>query len=356
MESPSFASSLLLWYQENKRDLPWRKTRDPYKIWLSEVILQQTRVVQGLPYYLAFCENFPTVSELASASEQQVLRLWQGLGYYSRARNLHRCAKLIIEKYQGQFPVNYHELITLPGIGEYTASAIASFAFKQSTPVVDGNVFRVLSRIFGIRDDISLQNTKKVFRDYSAKLINGWPPDLYNQAIMEFGALQCTPAQPKCYDCPFSNCCQAYQLQAQNQFPVKTKKTIVRNRYFYYYVVKSGKYLLMKKRKQKDIWRGLYDFFLVEHHKETDPLKLLAGNLPDGSWLDRVQVNEPSVTYRHRLTHQLIRAQFLVVEPLESQTFIEWKQVFGLRKFEVPDVLDLPKPILINNYLKADIF
>ena len=356
MESPSFASSLLSWYQENKRDLPWRETRDPYKIWLSEIILQQTRVVQGLPYYLAFCENFPGVSDLAGASEQEVLRLWQGLGYYSRARNLLSCARLIMEKYQGQFPENYHELVSLPGIGDYTAAAIASFAFKQPTPVVDGNVFRVLSRIFGIRDDISLQKTKKVFRDFSAKLINGSPPDLYNQAIMEFGALHCTPVQPKCFNCPFSNYCQAYQHQAQYQFPVKTKKPVVRNRYFYYYVVKSGPYLLMKKREQKDIWQGLYDFLLVEHQEETDPIKLLAGNLPNGSWLEHVRVCEPSVTYQHRLTHQLIRAQFLVVEPLDSQTFSEWKQVFGLRKFEVPDVVGLPKPILINNYLKADIF
>ena len=356
MENSSFASSLLSWYQEHKRDLPWRNTKEPYKIWLSEIILQQTRVAQGLPYYLAFCENFPGVSDLANASEQEVLRLWQGLGYYSRARNLHRCARLIVEKYQGRFPTDYQELVALPGIGDYTASAIASFAFKKPTPVVDGNVFRVLSRIFGIKEDITLQKTKNIFRNYSAKLISGSPPDLYNQAIMEFGALHCTPAQPKCFDCPFSNYCQAFEHQSQHQFPVKTKKTAVRNRYFYYYVVKSGQYLLMKKRERKDIWQGLYDFFLVEHNGATDPIPLLASNLPDGLWLDQVEISEPSVTYRHKLTHQLIQAQFLVVEPRDHQTLVDWKQVFGLKKFDVEEVLDLPKPILINNYLKEDIF
>jgi len=356
LESLSLASSLLSWYQENKRDLPWRNTKDPYKIWLSEIILQQTRVVQGLPYYLAFGENFPTVRDLANASEQDVLRLWQGLGYYSRARNLHRCARMIMEKYQGRFPEDYHELLALPGIGEYTASAIASFAFKMPTPVVDGNVFRVLSRIFGIRDDIALRNTKKLFRDYSTKLINGSPPDLYNQAIMEFGALHCTPAKPKCFDCPFSSYCQAFQQQTQHQFPVKTKKTAVRNRHFYYFVFKSGSYLLMKKREQKDIWQGLYDFFLLEHQGVTDPIGLLETHLPDGSWLDHVKVGEPSVTYQHRLTHQLIKAKFLVVEPQDKRTLMHWKQLFGLKKFKVQNVLDLPKPILIHNYLKSDIF
>ncbi len=356
MKNSSFSSALLFWYHKHKRDLPWRKTKEPYKIWLSEIILQQTRVGQGLPYYQAFCQKYPSVTDLANASEQEVLRLWQGLGYYSRARNLHQCARLIVEKYQGKFPDCYHELLALPGIGDYTAAAIASFAFNLPTPVVDGNVFRVLSRIFGIKDDIGLQKTKKVFRDYSSKLISSSAPDLYNQAIMEFGALHCTPAQPKCISCPFSNYCYAFQNQAQHQFPVKVKKRAVRNRYFYYYVVKSGPYLLMKKREQKDIWQGLYDFFLLEQKEATDPIQLLESILPDGLWLEQVQINEPSATYQHRLTHQLINAQFLVVEPQNHQVLSNWKQGFGLKSFTVQEVLDLPKPILIDNYLKEDIF
>jgi len=356
LQNQTFASVLLSWYQENKRDLPWRSTTDPYKIWLSEIILQQTRVAQGMPYYLTFLENFPNVLALAEATEQQVLRLWQGLGYYSRARNLHRCAHVIRDKYKCSFPENYQELLALPGIGEYTAAAIASFAFKQPTPVVDGNVFRVLSRVFGVQDDIAASKTRKIFHKLSARLMNGSPPELYNQAIMEFGALYCTPAQPKCLSCPFSGYCQAYLTQTQDKLPVKTKRTAIRNRHFYYYVVKSGTCLLMKKRERKDIWQGLYDFFLVEHQGEIEPIQLLANSVPDGSWLEKIQISEPSMTYKHKLTHQLINARFTVINATDNQTLSVWKQVFGLEEFELPEVVNLPKPILINNYLKEDIF
>lgn len=356
LESQSFASVLLSWYQENKRDLPWRKTKDPYKIWLSEIILQQTRVAQGLPYYLTFIENFPDVVALAEATEQRVLRLWQGLGYYSRARNLHRCAGMIRDKYQGSFPENYQELLALPGIGEYTAAAIGSFAFKQPKPVVDGNVFRVLSRVFGIQDDIAASKTRKIFQKLSFSLMNGSPPELYNQAIMEFGALCCTPAQPKCLSCPFSSYCQANMTKTQHKLPVKTKKTAVRSRHFYYFVVKSGPCLLMKKRERKDIWQGLYDFLLVEHKAEMEPIKLLANSVPDGSWLEKIQVREPSMIYKHKLSHQLINAKFTIIDAIDNQTLRIWKQAFDLEEFEVPEVVNLPKPILINNYLKEDIF
>ncbi|GJM29916.1 MAG: A/G-specific adenine glycosylase [Cyclobacteriaceae bacterium] len=352
----SFAYTLISWYDRNRRDLPWRHTRDPYKIWLSEVILQQTRVAQGLPYYQSFCEHFPEVSDLASANEQQILRLWQGLGYYSRARNLLRCAQRIVDTYDGKFPEDYQQLLTLPGVGDYTAAAIASFAFGQSVPVVDGNVFRVLSRILGLHNDIALSGTKKVFKQYSSRLMNEAPPDRYNQAIMEFGALQCTPVRPKCHSCPFSANCHAFQTGNQKLFPVKGNKTKVRNRYFYYYVIKLGQNILLKERTGKDIWRGLYDFFLLEPGNEADPLELFAVNLPNVKWIDQVEVGEPSVTYRHKLSHQLISAQFMIIETNNTQVFEHFKQEFELSEFEVSDVHQLPKSILIDNYLKADIF
>lgn len=356
MENSAFASALISWYQEHHRKLPWRQTRDPYKIWLSEVILQQTRVSQGLPYYLSFCENFPRIFHLARASEQEVLRLWQGLGYYSRARNLHRCAKWVVNKYQGQFPDNYQQLISLPGIGDYTASAIASFAFGKPTPVIDGNVFRVLSRVFGIEDDISIPKTRKVFKDISAALMRGARPDQYNQAIMEFGALTCTPRNPKCYSCPFTGYCKAHSSGTQLSFPVKSKKVRVRHRYFYYYVIKSGRSLLLKRRQQKDIWQGLYDFMLLEPGSETDPLELLDHHMPNVCWTKGIEVGEPSATFRHKLTHQQINACFVVVETGDKRTFNHWKLTFELKEFNLSEVHRLPKPILINNYLKADIF
>ena len=259
-----FANKLISWYQDNQRDLPWRHTRDPYKIWLSEVILQQTRVSQGLPYYQSFVAHFPEVFDLANATEQQVLRLWQGLGYYSRGRNLLKCARMVVEELDGKFPNNYMQLLELPGIGEYTAAAIASIAFKEAVPVVDGNVFRVVSRVLGISDDIAVASSRKVFFNYSKQLMMDAPPDLYNQAVMEFGALHCTPKQPKCDSCPLSLTCYAFQNSRQHQFPVKSKKVKVRNRDFYYLVIKSGASYLLNKRASGDIWQGLYDFYLIE--------------------------------------------------------------------------------------------
>ncbi len=356
MENSAFTSTLITWYREHHRDLPWRRTNDPYKIWLSEVILQQTRVSQGLPYYLAFCERFPSILELANASEQEVLRLWQGLGYYSRARNLHRCAKQIVEHHHGKFPTTYHELIQLPGIGDYTASAIASFAFMRTTPVIDGNVFRVLSRMFGILDDIAVPKTRTTFKEHSAKLMKYAAPDQYNQAIMEFGAIQCTPKQPKCAQCPVNNFCYAYSNELQHRLPVKTKKNTARKRYFYYYVLKSGSRLFLKRREHKDIWQGLYDFMLLESSTEMDPVTILTDNLADPRIMDQLVIGEPSAEYRHKLTHQHINARFMEIEAADEKAFDDWQQAFDLQAYSKSEVHELPKPILINNYLKADIF
>src|SRR5690606_28087276 len=212
-----FTRQLLLWYQKNKRDLPWRNTTNPYYIWLSEIILQQTRIEQGLPYYLSFTENFPTLKDLATANEDAVLKLWQGLGYYSRARNLQFTTKTIYFDLNNTFPYHHHNSIKLKGIGPYTAAGIASFAYKEPVGVVDGNVFRVLSRFFGIFDDISLGRTRTVFQDLVNELISKEQPDLFNHAIMDFGATVCTPAQPKCNGCPLQNGCYAFQENAVAQ-------------------------------------------------------------------------------------------------------------------------------------------
>ncbi|WP_161622743.1 A/G-specific adenine glycosylase [Cesiribacter andamanensis] len=207
-------AKLLDWYQRNQRDLPWRQTRDPYRIWLSEVILQQTRVQQGLPYYQRFVEKFPTVEALAAATQQEVLRLWQGLGYYSRARNLHACAQQVVAQWGGAFPQTYHLLLSLPGIGRYTAAAIASFAFKEAVPVVDGNVYRVLARLYADPTDIAKPQAFAHFFALAQQLIDPRQPDVFNQALMEFGALHCTPQKPLCLYCPLKEHCQAYALGA----------------------------------------------------------------------------------------------------------------------------------------------
>src|SRR6218665_1506972 len=231
-----FSNILIKWYLQNKRDLPWRKTVDPYQIWLSEIMLQQTRVAQGMPYFFAFTKEFPTVKDLADASEEKVLKLWQGLGYYSRARNLHKTAQYIAYDLNGVFPDSYKELLKLKGVGEYTAAAIASFSYNESVPVVDGNVFRVLSRYFDVETDIALTSTKKEFTALAFELMQKNNPALFNQAIMEFGALQCVPKSPDCENCVLNSGCLALLKKKVNQLPVKSKKMKAKNRFFNYVV------------------------------------------------------------------------------------------------------------------------
>ena len=264
MELRYFSKKVVEWYRLNQRSLPWRETKDPFHIWLSEIILQQTRVNQGLPYYEKFIEAFPSVDKLAAASEQKVLRLWQGLGYYTRARNLHKCAKMIVNSYGGSFPASYNELLLLPGIGAYTAAAIASISFNESVAVVDGNVYRVLSRVFGISTEINSPKGKKEFFELANQLIDKKNPAMFNQAVMEFGALFCKPVNPSCESCTFKASCFAYNNNLVASLPVKKKNKPARRRYFYYFVIQSGKSLLMSKRGKKDIWEGLYDFYLLE--------------------------------------------------------------------------------------------
>jgi A/G-specific adenine glycosylase len=330
----NFATGLISWYNEYKRELPWRRNPKPYNVWLSEIILQQTRVNQGLPYYERFIAAFPTVRDLAAASEQEVLRLWQGLGYYSRARNLHKCAKQVCEIHGGVFPENFESLKKLPGIGDYTAAAIASICYKEPVAVVDGNVYRVMSRIFGIYTAINSPKAKAEFFDLGNKHIDSQQPDEYNQAIMEFGALHCTPRNPKCDTCPFSKLCVAKQKSLQAELPVKDKKVKVRKRYFYYVVRRNAQSLAMKKREGKDIWHGLYDFELVEGAMPLDEATL-AKRLG-------IKKMEWSAEYKHVLTHQVIFARFAV---LESKT--RDHHYFSLKK-----IADLPKPVLISKFLE----
>lgn len=322
-------------------------------IWLSEIILQQTRVAQGLPYFSLFVEKFPTVQDLASAPEEEVLRCWQGLGYYSRARNLHACAKSVVENYGGVFPSSYKELLSLKGVGPYTAAAIASFAFGQQIAVVDGNVFRVLSRFFGIEDDIGSNRGKKVFESLANQLIPEDKPDIYNQAIMEFGALQCVPKNPDCNSCPLQSNCFAFARNKVGNLPVKAGKTKSRKRYFQYYHIQCGKEVVINKRTGNDIWMGLVDFPLEEH---TEVIR----QHPDSSYLiDELKTLNPRVDfpdqkpYKHILSHQVLIAGFvnIGIDPIHRNTLAYWVEKNGYSLVGEDQLEAYGKPKLIVNYL-----
>jgi A/G-specific adenine glycosylase len=350
LERETFSEVLINWYHIKKRDLPWRKTKSPYQIWLSEVILQQTRVAQGLPYYEKFVENFPTIIDLAAADEQEVLRLWQGLGYYSRARNMHATAKIIVENFDGKFPNTYVDLLKLKGIGPYTAAAIASFAFDEKVAVVDGNVYRVLARVFGVETDISSHEAKKIFSELANNLISKESPSIYNQAIMEFGAIHCTPANPDCMFCVFADSCEANAKGKQAILPIKSRKIKVKNRFFDYFVVEQNGNFLMHQRNEGDIWAGLFDFYLVE--SETKLLEL--DEIEDAflrEVLSKSIIKGSSETMKHILTHQRIEARFWYIVLNEKIALSKNYQFYSLEEIEA-----LPKPILIEKYLKNTTF
>ncbi len=350
METKAFSEVLIRWYHTNKRDLPWRKTKDPYKIWLSEVILQQTRVAQGLPYYEKFVENYPTVKTLASADEQEVLRLWQGLGYYSRARNMHTTAKIVVQDFGGKFPDTYEGLLKLKGIGPYTAAAIASFAFDEKVAVVDGNVFRVLARFLGVETDISSHEAKKVFGELANKLISEESPSIYNQAIMEFGAIHCTPANPDCMFCVFADLCVAKAKGMQAILPIKSKKTKVRNRFFDYFVIEQNGSFLMHQRPEGDIWTGLNDFYLIENEERLSELDEINNDFL-AEVLSKAIIKNSSESIKHILSHQRIEARFWHVV-LNDEVAIPAGYAF----YSLDEVENLPKPILIEKYIKSSAF
>jgi A/G-specific adenine glycosylase len=309
-----FGQKLIRWYEANKRELPWRGEPDPYKIWLSEVILQQTQVQQGLAYYLRFTERFPDVRALAQATEEEVLRLWQGLGYYSRARNLHAAAKSILSDFNGVFPSDYKNIRRLRGIGDYTAAAISSISFGAPYAVVDGNVYRVLSRLFGIEDPIDLGTGKRKFAELAASLLVKAKPGIYNQAVMEFGATFCKPVNPPCGACIFAGKCEAKKSGRVALLPVKSKKTTTTARYFNYLVATDKKrHVLLVKRTGNDIWKGLYEFPLVESASNLSEAKLMRHPLTRQLCPD-ARLVKVSRVYKHILTHQKLHARFFLVE------------------------------------------
>ncbi|MDN5204413.1 A/G-specific adenine glycosylase [Fulvivirgaceae bacterium BMA10] len=352
----NFSYRLIDWYGSHKRELPWRNTSDPYIIWLSEIILQQTRVQQGLPYFNRFIDSYPTVNDLAKAPEQEVLRLWQGLGYYSRARNLHACAKIVVEEFGGRFPSNYKELLRLKGVGKYTAAAIASFAFREKVPVIDGNVYRVLSRIFGIKEDILGAKAYSTFYKVASELISDDRPDTFNQAIMEFGALHCTPNSPACDSCPFNSMCYAFAHKQQNALPVKQKKVKVKKRYFHYMVVSHNGNIFMKERGPKDIWQGLYDFYLIEKDRFLDTNDLLNDPLINIMLKGGATLEEESKEYKHVLTHQRIFAKFYHLNSRHVNDLKDALRELRMGFFSIEEIKNLPKPILIDNYLNEHFF
>ena len=302
--------TLIRWYEANKRDLPWRNSRDPYVIWLSEIILQQTRVDQGLPYFNRFLETFPTVRDLAAAPEEKVLRLWQGLGYYSRARNMHAAANALVVGHNGRFPAAYAELLKLKGVGEYTAAAIASFAFNLPHAVVDGNVFRFLSRFYGLHTPINTPAGKKEFNALAGELLDKKNPGLFNQAIMEFGSLHCRVRNPLCEQCPFRQECYAYNKGMIQSLPVKIKSAGPRSRHFNYLFINYKNRFLIRKRMDRDIWQHLFEFPLIETRKKSG-FKALLKSPEMAGWLEGSVLPEFSVyKTKHQLSHQTIHAVF----------------------------------------------
>lgn len=334
----TFYDRITHWYLINKRDLPWRKTTDAYAIWLSEIMLQQTRVAQGLPYFERFISTFPTVFDLAKADEEQVLKLWQGLGYYSRARNMHKTAQNVANEYNGNFPSSYKELLQLKGVGEYTAAAVASFSFNEKVNVVDGNVFRVIARYLNVTTDIASATAKKEFAALANELMENRDSALFNQAIMEFGALQCVPKKPNCSTCVLNESCAALQHNKVDQLPVKTKKTKVRNRFLNYIIFEdSEQRTLLRKRTEKGIWHNLYEFPVIETESE-EAVELIIDKIKDAYThfeIDSVRIYDENTL--HKLSHQNLNIRFFGVKT--NQKLDNGLSISTINQFPFPIVL-----------------
>ena len=342
-----FSSEIIKWYSLNKRELPWRYTKDPYKIWLSEIILQQTQVKQGLPYYQKFIKTFPSVSELANASEEEVLKLWQGLGYYSRARNLHFAAKQIFRA--GLFPNEYKNIIKLKGVGEYTAAAIASFAFKLPHAVVDGNVFRLLSRFYGIDTPIDTYKGKKKFSELAQTLLVKEEPDTHNQAIMEFGAQMCKPKQPNCNICPLKEQCLAFANNTIHHLPVKKSKVKVKTVFFEYFFFKMNGYTLVNKRTDNGIWRNMYEFPLITTEELKNIEEILNCNQFE-LWVKGIDFSIESISeFKHILSHRKINARFWEIKCQNMLPLSNFQKI----KIETIDKLAVSR--LIEKFIQAKI-
>ncbi len=337
----NFADELLHWYQNNKRDLPWRNTTDAYVIWLSEIILQQTRVEQGMPYFHRFVEQYPNVSSFAAAHEDDILKLWQGLGYYSRGRNMLKTARLVEEQYNGVFPQGYDQLIKLKGIGEYTAAAISSFSANEAKAVVDGNVYRVLARYFGIDEPINGPKGKKIFQALADEVLNKDLPGLHNQAMMEFGAMLCKPKNPACGICPVRTGCYAFKHNTTTALPVKLKKLKVRDRFFNYLLITDGETILMNKRGENDIWANMYDLPLIETPELLPIDELISSPEFVGYFGQNTQINHVSDVYKHVLTHQRLYVRLIKIQPAQTKIQPNWLyvQINNHGKLAVPRVI-----------------
>jgi A/G-specific adenine glycosylase len=343
----NFPDELIQWYLKNKRDLPWRNTTNAYIIWLSEIILQQTRVEQGMPYFYRFIEKYPDINSFAAADEGDILQLWQGLGYYSRGRNMLKTARQIAEQYLGEFPVEYDHLIKLKGIGAYTAAAISSFSANQAKAVVDGNVFRVLARYYGIGEPINSTKGKKMFQDLANSLLNKEHPGLHNQAMMEFGAMMCKPKNPDCQRCPVSLACYAYHNHAVAHLPQKLKTTKIRQRFLNYIVFTDDHTILMNKRDEKDIWANMYDFPLFETAAPLLPEQVIA--LPELKeyFGENIHIINTYPIKKHILTHQHLHTQFIHIntQPIKLEQKWFYNNVNNLKNTALPKIIF----IFINN-------
>jgi A/G-specific adenine glycosylase len=347
-----FATQLLYWFSTAARDLPWRRTKDPYAIWISEVILQQTRVSQGLPYYQKFISAYPTVALLAEAPADDVMRIWQGLGYYSRARNMMHTAQEVVEKHNTSFPNTYAELIKLKGIGPYTAAAIASFSSDEAVPVVDGNVYRVLARYLNIQEDINSTTGKKLFQQAAQSLLPTTQAGNYNQAIMELGALVCKTGLPECLLCPVSDTCASAFSPIATQLPVKVKTLVIRKRSLCYFFIKTENSYLLRKRQEKDIWQGLYEFPLIEmFHNATEIFPSVEAIIG----LFGKAIAQPDFVLLHATTHKLTH-QELIIQFFAASTQLltdsHWDSLLesGYTWFTKEQVEQLPKPEIINKF------
>ncbi len=347
----TFQKTLISWYSRAKRDLPWRNTKDPYKIWLSEIILQQTRIEQGLPYYNRFVAHYPTVGELANAHQQEVLKLWEGLGYYSRARNLHATAVHVSNELNGQFPINYSGLLKLKGIGPYTAAAIASFAYEEPVPVIDGNVFRFAARYFGIDKDIADAKNRKYFEETLTQVISQQQPGEFNQAIMEFGATVCTPSKPLCHDCPFASSCHAFAHNQQGVLPVKSKKTKVKELFMHYIIYQYEGQTLMKRRNES-IWNGLFEFhsLISETKNETEDI------LKEVTQAEQGEVEKIVGPIKHLLSHRKLWVNFYHINIKSKSDFEQLAKDLNLAIYSWEEVLTLPRPKVIVNHLQQVVF
>lgn len=337
---------VLSWYEKHKRDLPWRSSQNPYYIWLSEVILQQTRVDQGISYYLRFIEQFPSVHDLAHASEGEVLKLWQGLGYYTRARNLHKAARTVVEEFDGQFPRTRDALLKLQGVGPYTAAAVASIAFNEDVPVVDGNVHRVISRLFDLEEAVNTPRGHKKIESLMEELLPAGHAGTFNQAVMEFGALFCTPANPSCAECSLQASCMAFQNGTVSIRPVKAAKTKVKEVWYDYYVLSQGSNILVRKRENKGIWQHLYDFPCRESKSEATLQDLISDLTERG--LPEASIELLAGPFTHILSHRKINARFfkVVVHRLPAG----WESTIEV---SIEEAMNLPHPRLIERFWEA---